>query len=69
MYRIVRMFSDEAISPQTILVNLTLEQAQAHCKNPETAAKTCTSGEGAALTRHFGTWFDGYELQPRVHSQ
>ena len=40
---------------------LTLEQAQAHCKDPETSSSTCTSEEGLGRTRMYGPWFDGYE--------
>jgi hypothetical protein len=46
-YRIVRFYAPHLDkTPRTILKNLTLEQAQAHCRNPE--------------TRKPGEWFDGY---------
>ena len=39
---------------------LTLEQAQAHCEDPESSSKTAT-GSNAAITAAHGAWFDGYE--------
>ena len=52
-YKIIRMRFKG--SPRTIKTGLTLEQAQAHCRDPK------THGEG---------WFDGYTEEPakeRVH--
>jgi len=44
-YKIIRMFQDDR--PSIIMyTGFTLEQAQAHCQNPN------TSGDG---------WFDGYD--------
>lgn len=40
---------------------LTLEEAQAHCKNPETSSSTATSAKERAITRRNGPWFDGYD--------
>lgn len=40
---------------------LTLEQAQEHCKDPETSSRTCTKSAGKTRTRRMGPWFDGYE--------
>jgi len=34
---------------------LTLEEAQEHCRNPETSGSTCSD-----LSKR-GQWFDGYE--------
>jgi len=45
-YKIVRFYRDPNKSNRTILTGLTLEQAQAHCKDP--------------ATRKEGEWFDGY---------
>lgn len=58
-YKIVRFY--EKRSKRTIERGLTLDQAQAHCRNPETSARTCTSAKGKARTRRYGFWFDGYE--------
>lgn len=63
MYNIIRMFKDAP----TIIVkrNVTLEEAQAHCHNPETHSNTCTTEEGRALTAQYGMWFDGYDEADR----
>lgn len=60
-YRIVRMYQNAGIRRRTILQRVTLEEAQQHCKDPETSSSTCTNSEGNRRTRHLGAWFDGYE--------
>ena len=62
-YKIVRMFFDSSRRKRTIETGLTLEQAQAHCKDPETSSKTCTTSKRKAYTRKNGQWFDGYEKE------
>lgn len=42
------------------LTGLTLEEAQAYCRDPETSSRTCTTEEGKARTDELGHWFDGY---------
>ena len=61
MYKVVRMFQDRDKRNQTLKTRLTLEQAQAHCQDPETSSRTCTSAKAKAYTRRNGPWFDGYE--------
>lgn len=62
MYKIVRRyFHSEKWSPRTIKTGLTLEEAQAHCQDPETSSSTCTGSKAKARTRQRGPWFDGYE--------
>lgn len=39
---------------------LTLEEARAHCKDPETSSRTCISPEACRYTEEHGQWFDGY---------
>lgn len=60
MYKIVRFFYRDS-RKRTIQTRLTLEQAQAHCSNPETSSKTATSAAAKRVTRLHGPWFDGYE--------
>jgi hypothetical protein len=61
MYKIVRMYFKSANLNRTVKTGLTLEQAQAHCKDPQTSSSTCTSAKGRARTQKHGPWFDGYE--------
>ncbi len=61
-YKVVRMFFDyENHRRRTIKSGLTLEQAQAHCSNPETSSRTAKSAKARRYTRLHGPWFDGYE--------
>lgn len=57
-YKIMRHFLLGA--PERVKTGLTLQEAQAHCKNPETSYNTCTSPEGKKRTEERGIWFDGY---------
>lgn len=61
MYNVVRFYKDASIRRRVILERLTLDEAQAHCGNPETSSRTCTNKVGRARTRSLGAWFDGYE--------
>lgn len=61
-YRIVRFYrDDEELNRTTVVRGLTREQAEAHCKHPETSSSTATNPEAVARTREHGAWFDGYE--------
>jgi hypothetical protein len=60
-YKIVRCYQRAAIRKRTIMTGLSLEEAQAHCHDPETSSSTCTNSTGKARTRRLGPWFDGYE--------
>lgn len=57
-YRIVRMFFKGG--KRTIKSGLTLEEAKAHCQDPETSSRTCT-GSRRAIEKARGPWFDGFE--------
>ena len=61
MYRIVRFYESANIRRRIIDTGLTLEQAKAHCSDPETSSSTCTKAAGKARTKRRGRWFDGYE--------
>jgi hypothetical protein len=58
-YKIVRMY--QRGGRRTIETGLTLEQAQEHCRNPETSSRTATSSKARTRTQRMGSWFDGYE--------
>ena len=60
-YRIVRFrFRNGS---EVIKSGLALEQAQDHCKNPETSSETCKGAVGRRYTEKWGAWFDGYEKE------
>jgi len=63
MYRIVRMYQDHLSENRIIKRGLTLEEAQAHCRDPETSSSTATSRKAVAETKYMGPWFDGYESE------
>lgn len=64
-YKVIRLYANDrdGSMSQTIRANLTLEEAQAWCKDPETSSSTCTNAEGLARTQQHGPWFDGYTQQ------
>jgi hypothetical protein len=59
-YKIVRHY--QRGGKRVIETGLTLEQAQAHCNDPETSYKTATSAAARKRTEQKGPWFDGYDL-------
>lgn len=62
-YKIVRnYFRTHYLSrpKTTIRRGLTLEEAQAHCRNPETSSRTCKLLRNVRRTERLGPWFDGY---------
>lgn len=61
LYKIVRMYQDPARRRYTVATHLTLEQAQAWCRDPETSSSTCTKSINVRRTKLKGPWFDGYE--------
>ncbi len=58
-YQIVRFFFKDG--REVIETGLTLEEAQAHCNDPETSSRTCKKRHNVLRTRERGPWFDGYE--------
>ena len=62
-YRIVRCYFDRTIPRRQVrgLGNLSLADAQAHCRKAETSSSTCTGKVGRARTARRGPWFDAYE--------
>ena len=57
-YNVIRFY--QRGGKRVIESGLTLEQAHAHCKNPETSSNTCTKYAGTHRTKSMGAWFDGY---------
>lgn len=61
-YKIVRFYrDDDDRNGATIFTGLTLEQAKAHCADPETSSSTATSPGAVAHTEQYGPWFDGFD--------
>ncbi len=60
-YRIVRMYFEGG--KRVIMTGLSLDDAQAHCNDPETSSSTCTSAAALRRTEQRGPWFDGYEQE------
>lgn len=60
-YKVVRFYFSH--SRRTIKTGLTLEQAQAHCQNPESSSETCNKSANVRRTRRMGAWFDGYQKE------
>jgi len=57
-YKIIRYYMKG--DNEVIMTGLTLEQAQAHCNDPQTSSRTATNDEGHRRSRKKGPWFDGY---------
>lgn len=58
LYDIVRYY--ESGRKRVVKRCVTLEKAQAHCRDPETSWRTCTKAAGKNRTKRHGHWFDGY---------
>lgn len=62
MYRIRRMFQRADLPAYTVRTVETIEEARAHCQDPETSSATCKGAAGLAQLRKDGPWFDGFEV-------
>ncbi len=62
-YNIIRHYFNRPGRREVIASGLTLDEAQAHCGDPETSSRTCTAAEGRRRTEREGPWFDGYEAE------
>lgn len=59
-YKIVRSYRD--VEKRSVRARgLSLEEAQAWCRDPETSSRTATNEMALEETLAFGPWFDGYE--------
>lgn len=56
-YKIRRFYQNG--EPVTTRTGLTLDEAKAHCNNPETSSQTATDPK----IDQRGPWFDGYEKE------
>lgn len=62
-YSIWRHYKNDTWKRMHVKSGLTKEEAQAHCRNPETSSRTCTSEEEVKHTALFGEWFDAWEAE------
>jgi hypothetical protein len=61
-YKIIRSYANEKEFPPEVLeTGLSLDEAQVHCKDPETSSRTCQDLENVARTQRCGPWFDVYD--------
>lgn len=58
-YVIVLFFLDD-YPAEVIQTDLSLEEAQAICSDPESSSRTCTRVAGNERTEEKGAWFIGY---------
>lgn len=58
-YRVFRLFRDSD-ERRLIDTGLSLEEAQAHCSDPESSSTTAESLKAFEETFHNGPWFDAY---------
>ena len=59
-YRILRKYFSDDHETEVIEEEVTIEEAQKHCSDPESSSRTCTLPENCARTRKRGPWFDCY---------
>lgn len=61
-YKIIRNYFNQQLAPRRRVVKrgLTLQEAQAHCQDPETSSQTCRKAANVRRTKIYGRWFDGY---------
>jgi hypothetical protein len=63
LYKVVRFYGNGHRHTVRGKTGLYLEEAQAHCNNPETSSETATSAAARRRTRERGPWFDGYTAE------
>lgn len=64
LYKIVRFYENPNKSTHTVrgLTGLYLEEVQKHCKDPESSSKTAVTPAKTKITRKYGNWSEGYEV-------
>lgn len=60
-YKIIRFYKTSDLDKKVIDTGLSLDEAQAHCKDEESCSKTCEGTENVQHTEQHGQWFDGYD--------
>ncbi len=63
IYEVFRSYFNHGT--RTLKRDLTLEEAQKHCQDPETSSRTCTGKSGRDRTKKYGPWFDGYRMMAK----
>lgn len=59
-YSITRHYMHDDHKMEVVATGLTLDEALAHCQDPETSSHTATSDVAADRTAKMGPWFDGF---------
>lgn len=62
-YMVRRNYFERPGYHRTIKRGLFLEEAQAHCRDPETSSRTATSKAAMRRTREIGEWFDSFTAE------
>lgn len=62
-YKIIRFHYWPEPGQPIMQTGLTLDEAKAHCADPESSSKTCTLPELIAYTEREGPWFDGFTAE------
>lgn len=65
-YRVVRFYSDKPGKVRILRGGLTLEEAQAHCRDPETSSSTSKRPRVKRAHARGEMWFDGYEDEKKT---
>lgn len=59
-YNVDRVYFRRPGHRRRILSNVTLEQAQVHCKDLNTSSSTAWKTSAVNRTKRYGPWFDSY---------
>ena len=59
-YKIVRHYMDYDLQSKIIVEGLSLQEAQAYCRNPNSSSQTCDPALNEDPTED---WFDGYRSE------
>ncbi len=56
-YNVYRYYFRQPGRKRLILAHVHIDEAQAHCNNPETSSSTCTTSGCKLRTKRMGPWF------------